>query len=259
MTLPTNLTPVEYSAQRVLTTEQLAQAYECDANNIKKNFNANKERFEEGKHYFKLEGEELSKLRVTFGDLQISPMTRTLYLWTKRGAARHSKMLGTDKAWEVFEALEESYFEHKQSIAPPVVDKNFALYKLVRDVGKTAETLQQYFDVSKGISLATATAMVEDVFKVDLTPLKKLIPSADHDIGTLTPTEIGKQINLSSRKVNERLIEKGLQVKDGKDYRLTEEGKKFAEALPYTRNGHSGYQIKWSAKTVNLLVDNAIH
>ena len=75
----------------------------------------------------------------------------------------------------------------------------------------------------------------------------------------MTPTEIGKQINLSSRKVNERLIEKGLQVKDGKEYRLTEEGKNYAEASPYTRNGPSGYQIKWSAKTVNLLVDNAIH
>ncbi len=33
-----------------------------------------------------------------------------LYLWTKRGAARHAKMLSTDRAWEVFEQLEDTYF-----------------------------------------------------------------------------------------------------------------------------------------------------
>ncbi len=40
----------------------------------------------------------------------MSVMTRTLYLWTRRGAMRHAKMLNTDKAWDVFEMLEDSYF-----------------------------------------------------------------------------------------------------------------------------------------------------
>ena len=51
--------PVDYNGVRVLTTEQLAQAYGCEPNNIKSNFNANKSHFEEGKHFFKLEGEDL--------------------------------------------------------------------------------------------------------------------------------------------------------------------------------------------------------
>lgn len=42
---------VEQNNERVLTTEQLAEAYGCESNNIKKNFNANKDKFEEGKHY----------------------------------------------------------------------------------------------------------------------------------------------------------------------------------------------------------------
>ena len=157
---------------------------------------------------------------------------------------------------EVLPSIRKTGFYSIQTVAP--VDKDFALYKVVRDVGKTAETLQQYFDVSKGISLATATAMIEDIFKLDLTPLKKLIPPAEHEIGTLTPTEIGKQIGTSSRKVNEKLVDKGLQIKDGKDYRLTDEGKKYAEAMPYQRNGHSGYQIKWTPKTITFLFENVI-
>lgn len=49
-------------------------------------------------------------MRVTFSYLQISPKTRSLILWTERGAAHHAKMLDMDQAWEVFEKLEDSYF-----------------------------------------------------------------------------------------------------------------------------------------------------
>ena len=119
------LVPVEWSNRRVLTTAQLAQFYVCDTNNIKKNFNANKDRFVEGKHYFKLEGAMLSAFKASlvtdgdqalnFGDqaLKFAPV---LYLWTERGAARHAKMLSTDKAWDVFEELEDNYFNPKPSI-----------------------------------------------------------------------------------------------------------------------------------------------
>lgn len=105
---------VEYSNQPVVTTEQLAEFYGCEPSNIKKNFNANTSRFIAGKHFFKLEGDELKNLRVTFSDLQISSMTRSLMLWTKQGAARHSKMLGTDRAWDMFDLLEENYFNQKE-------------------------------------------------------------------------------------------------------------------------------------------------
>ncbi|HAG5763006.1 TPA: ORF6N domain-containing protein, partial [Escherichia coli] len=59
---------------------------------------------------FKIVGDDLKNLRVTFSYLQISPKTRSLILWTERGAARHAKMLETDQAWEVFEKLEDCYF-----------------------------------------------------------------------------------------------------------------------------------------------------
>lgn len=113
-----NVAVVEYNNERVLTTEQVSEGFECEPHNIKKNFNANKDRFVEGKHYYKVEGKELENLRVTNSDLQISPMTRSLYLWTKRGVARHSKMLGTDRAWEMFDCLEENYFNPEQSALP---------------------------------------------------------------------------------------------------------------------------------------------
>lgn len=86
-----DLIPIEYRAERVLTTEQLAQAYECETVQISQNFLNNKNHFEEGKHFFKLEGDALKNLRLENIELQISPKARCLYLWTRRGASRHSK------------------------------------------------------------------------------------------------------------------------------------------------------------------------
>ena len=114
------LTILEHNNIRVMTTEQLAGAYGCDAQHIKQNFNNNKERFTEGKHYFRLEGAELKsfKKQVENVDLPVSKFASAIYLWTKRGAARHSKMLGTERAWDVFDELEESYFNPMRNMTP---------------------------------------------------------------------------------------------------------------------------------------------
>lgn len=46
----------EYKNIRVLTTQQIAEAYGTDTRVISNNFNRNKDRYVEGKHYICLEG-----------------------------------------------------------------------------------------------------------------------------------------------------------------------------------------------------------
>ena len=43
---------IERENQRVLTTAQIAEQYETDVKIIFNNFNRNKERYTEGKHYY---------------------------------------------------------------------------------------------------------------------------------------------------------------------------------------------------------------
>ena len=92
-----NLMQVNYNDEIVITTKMLAKVYECEETNIKTNFNRNKTRFIEGKHYYKVEGEELKDLRLENIELQISPKTRTLYLWTKLGSLQHFNTLTNKK------------------------------------------------------------------------------------------------------------------------------------------------------------------
>ena len=63
-----NLTVLEKNNQRVLTTKQLAEVYETLKNNIVQNFKRNSERFIEGKHYYKLIGEELKEFKSLMTD-----------------------------------------------------------------------------------------------------------------------------------------------------------------------------------------------
>ena len=122
-----NIKRVEYRDQLVLTTAQLAEFYECTVDNIYDNFRKNRDRFIEGKHCFKLEGDELRMFKREPENFRVAGNINVLYLWTKRGAARHAKMLNTDRAWEVFEALEDNYFNR-----PVAVDNQFVILERER-------------------------------------------------------------------------------------------------------------------------------
>lgn len=121
VSLTANLTPILYKNVPCISTEALAKVYHAEEGQIRKNFASNRNRFMEGKHYFLIEGEELSNLKnkVTESNLvQIGKNARHLTLWTERGAARHAKMLNSDKAWDVFEMLEETFFNQPAQAAP---------------------------------------------------------------------------------------------------------------------------------------------
>lgn len=135
-----NLPPVQHNGFRVITTELLANVYETEINNIQQNFKRNKKRFIEGKHYFKVVGDALNNLRLTMSQLQISAKVRSLILWTERGAARHAKMLDTDNAWDVFEALEDFYFAKKED-AQQKISIRQSTAKELTPLRQTAERL----------------------------------------------------------------------------------------------------------------------
>lgn len=110
---------IYYNGQPMCTTEQLAQAYNTDKIKLRQNFNNNKDRYKEGKHYILLQGEDLQALlRVENFDLQNASKIRSLYLWTERGAMLHAKSLNTDKAWEIYERLVDFYFQAKENKTP---------------------------------------------------------------------------------------------------------------------------------------------
>ena len=114
-----NLQVIETNNQRVLTTAQIAEQYETNTDAIQRNFQRNKERYTEGKHYYCLTGAELKEFKDWAtscravnpdGSELIDKRAAVLYLWTEKGALMLAKSLNTDKAWEAYEVLVDTYF-----------------------------------------------------------------------------------------------------------------------------------------------------
>ena len=65
------LTQIKYNNEVVITTKVLADVYECKELQIQQNYSNNKDKFEEGKHYFKVEGKELKELKNQLDNFEV--------------------------------------------------------------------------------------------------------------------------------------------------------------------------------------------
>ena len=87
-----NLTPVKFNGEIVITTKMLAEVYECEEAHISNNFKRNEDKSIEGKNYDKLQGKELKEFKGYHKNNESLKFVSILYLWTRRGASRHCKM-----------------------------------------------------------------------------------------------------------------------------------------------------------------------
>lgn len=136
-----NLTVTEYGDIRVLTTQQIAEAYGTDARVISNNFNNNKERYMVGKHYICLEGEELKEFKSNHKFYESSKINK-LYLWTEKGAFLHAKSLNTDTAWDVYDRLVDNYFS-KQAKPKSAIEQLQLQSQAILEVNEKIDTVKQ--------------------------------------------------------------------------------------------------------------------
>ena len=112
--------------------------------------------------------------------------------------------------------------------------------------------------VKAGIAMAATLTCIHDNTGLAIEHLRRALPVAKEPICSLNPTQLGERLGLSARSVNLRLQSHGFQFKNERDeWELTEAGKNWAEALPYSRNGHSGYQILWNPEVTDLIREAA--
>lgn len=262
---PETLPLISYKDKPVVTTEMLAALYGTEPERIRKNFQRNFDRFESGKHFAKLEGQELRDFKdsVSLGhSVELTPKSKAVTVWFERGAARHAKMLGTDQAWDVWEKLEDFYFDKKpkqQPGQPPLLETLRFAKELATEIG--LEGNQIVFSAAHYVKSETGIDVLE---KLGATHL--LSNSQEQE---LTPTELGELIGgYNPRQINAALENAGLQTswysvkkKDGKEKKIknwipTEEGKQHSVLLDTKKNHSDGttiQQLKWKKSIIPML------
>lgn len=142
---------------RVLTTPQLAEKYGCSRKTISYNFQYNRKKYIQGKHYIELRGDELRQFKNRLDDQDSLKHASVIYLWTEKGALLHAKSLNTDKAWEVYDYLVDFYFRAKgqqeQKLKSQMklvvnIPENPEAQRMIQEVKKSLETIDSLIDGS---------------------------------------------------------------------------------------------------------------
>ncbi len=109
-----------------------------------------------------------------------------------------------------------------------------------------------------GVNAGIAGAVVLDAIHVDtgltMEPYRKLLPAADGPTATLNATRVGEALGMSAHKANKALEAAGLQRKNPRGgWELTDAGAAHGEMVPFSNNGHAGYQPLWKASVLEVL------
>lgn len=108
--------------------------------------------------------------------------------------------------------------------------------------------------VKRGIAMAATLTCIHESTGLALETLRRALPANDEPICALNATQLGKLIARSAKATNQRLAAYGFQIRNERDeWELTDAGSEWGEAMPYSRNGHSGYQILWNPAVAEQL------
>ncbi|OSK92280.1 putative bacteriophage protein [Escherichia coli TA447] len=183
-----NLPVIEWQGVRVVTTETLAAGYGTTPIRIQQNYIRNEDRFVEGKHFFKISGDELKSFRLSFSE-SVNKHTTSLVLWTERGAARMSKIVDTDEAWSFFEKMEQAYFR-----------KATPSSNTIPDFDDPIAAAEAWIEAKKSERLALGYAERQARY------ISKL---ESHLADGITPVQFCKQLNgVNTRQINAFLEER---------------------------------------------------
>lgn len=211
-----SLQVVETNNQRVLTTAQIAEQYETTERRISENFNRNKERYTEGKHYYCLTGDILREFKNEYANCGFVPGAKVnaFYLWTEKGALMLAKSLNTDKAWEAYECLVDTYFSvREQGQLPQRPDRTKALE--VKEMNARVRMSNQF------LKLANAeTTMSKDYKSIliakaaEVLAGEEILPLPKSEQKMYTATEIGKMLGVSAQKIGRLSSQNGMKTEE---------------------------------------------
>ena len=112
--------------------------------------------------------------------------------------------------------------------------------------------------VKAGIAMAATLTCIQENTGLVIETLRRALPAANEPTCSHNATQLGKLVGSSAKSINQRLALLAFQVRNERDeWELTDAGKTWAEAMPFSRNGHSGYQILWNPAVVEQLKEVA--
>lgn len=242
-----NLKIKEFNNQRVVSFKDIDMVHERAEGTAKRNFIENKEKFIEGVDYFEIKKSIKNEIRT------FEIPNRGITVLTASGYLMLVKSLHDDLAWQIQRELVNNYFamqKAKKQYHKPID-------RAIKQHFNIAETIINATGIKPELAYCVAIGEAEKQTGYSYDEYKKLLPSAEHDVSSFNPTQIGEKLGgIKANQINLILEKLGLQEKKGKAWRITQQGKKYGEEKPYSRNGHTDYRILWHENILERLEEN---
>ncbi|WP_314712915.1 phage antirepressor KilAC domain-containing protein [Sphingobium yanoikuyae] len=173
-----SLTPIEVNGQRVVTLAMIDKVHGRADGTAGRNFRENRDRLILGKHYEEMTADEIRRQSLT--DV-FPPRTAKGIVLTERGYLMLVKSLTDDLAWEVQDALVESYFT-KPVAAPGLID--------MRDANQLRLVTVQLIEMNQE----------KDEQIAQLAPKAQALDRLESSEGSVGPRLAAKMLNMPERK-----------------------------------------------------------
>lgn len=111
-----DLTIIEHQGDRVVTLAMIDQVHQRPDGTARRNLNANRERFIDGKHLYKICADEF---RTRFPGVLPERATEDVTLLTQRGYLLLVKSFTDELSWQVQDMLVDGYFEGQRQATQP--------------------------------------------------------------------------------------------------------------------------------------------
>jgi len=260
--------------KKAMLAKTIAEIHGKELKVVNQAINMNRERFVDGVDVIDIKNSvNLVDLFLDSGIMSKQSIANSvnIYLLSERGYAKLLKIFDDDLAWDKYEAILDEYFHMRDEIVYPLTTGRhnyLQIAPIIEDELTIARLISEATGIKPGIANSIAINRIERKTGESLDEYKKALPAAEHETGSYTATELGEKMGgIRAVDMNKKLLNLGLQYQDTytrtskktgdkkteKQWRLSDEGRKYAEEFPYERNGHSGYQIKWNDSVMQLL------
>ncbi len=247
---------IMYKGKPVVTFKMVDELHERPEGTARVTFNRNKKRFIQDYHFFEVPHAEWSQITavcLTYGGPDTG-QRNSMKFFTEPGYLLLVKPFSDDRAWKVQDTLIRDYFKIKEMIENSThqdsLSENHKNAVVVLEcVTKAGELLGTSKEMARVVGVKTA----KELTGVDFQPL---LTDNTVEEKPMTPTELAKIHGVSSgRKMNTVLEQAGLQIRKGKVWEATEEGREHSTLDPYQseHSNHTGYRLLWFASVLDLL------
>lgn len=204
----------EYMGQSVLSVYDISSIHQKEVRAINQQFKRNKEKFIEGKDYFRLKRTEIDQSHNVIGSSKHSS-NEFENLFTERGYIKLTRTFSDDFSWKIQDILIDEYFNMKKLRTAIEKGEVYLAPKISREDELVLNITKAQSDAEIAVEFAKYRNEIVEPLRKDAQRYRRYLDKN----GTIRATDIAGMLGVAPSFVNAVMNYAGVIVRDGKGWK----------------------------------------